>query len=52
MEYNASRHPATVQLWDRATGKPAGALVTSHTDILNLVFSPDGRRLATATFKP
>jgi WD40 repeat protein len=40
---------ATVRLWDAATGKSAGELRGHFTNVTGLTFSPDGRRLASAS---
>ena len=40
----------TVRLWDTATGQPVGQPLVHGEDVKNLVFSPDGRLLATAAF--
>ena len=40
----------TVRLWNADTGRPVGTVLTGHTEGVNgVTFSPDGRRLATAS---
>ena len=37
-------------MWDADTGQPIGAPLTGHTDqVQSVAFSPDGRRIHTAT---
>lgn len=38
----------TVRLWDTATGTPIQTLTGHQDEVLNVVFSPDGRTIATA----
>jgi WD40 repeat protein len=38
-----------VTLWDATTGRVTGKLTGHSTHVINVVFSPDGRRLATAS---
>jgi WD40 repeat protein len=40
----------TVRLWDAASGQALGAPLEGHTDaVTSVAFSPDGRRLASAS---
>src|SRR5437773_10160600 len=45
----ASPSSGRVTLWDATTGRVAGELKGHAGPIINLVFSPDGRRIATAS---
>ncbi|MET9225833.1 AAA family ATPase [Lentzea sp. NPDC003310] len=46
----ATANGKDIQLWDPATGARLGALLTGHTgDVSHLMFSPDGRILASAS---
>jgi WD40 repeat protein len=40
----------SVRLWDAESGRPIGAPLLGHTDwVLSVAFSPDGKRLASAS---
>ncbi|HEY1377145.1 MAG TPA: protein kinase [Gemmataceae bacterium] len=41
--------PGIVHLWDLTTGKPAGTLSGDSTSVIAAAFSPDNRRLVTAS---
>ena len=40
----------TAQLWDAATGKPLGEPMKHEGGVMSAQFSPDGRRVLTASW--